>query len=142
MTAGTEGPGSGRVSYPNDLSVAVLPSVNLPGDAAQTALSIGIAAEISIELAKVPNLRVVGGNTTVRLGPQISAELLARYRVEVSARREGEQVRITATLRQVDNGMSLWSDSYDRQLADLPAIQVEIATAIANTLRSGTATQR
>src|SRR5262249_45369055 len=61
--------------------------------------------------------------------------LNARYLIEGSVRKEGDRVRITAQLVQADNGANMWSESYDRQLTGVFAIQEEIAEAIAGALR-------
>src|SRR5947207_7841808 len=59
----------------------------------------------------------------------------ATHLIEGSVRRVGDRVRITAQLVQADNGLNVWTDSYDRQLTDVFAIQEDIARAIATSLR-------
>src|SRR5947207_13771557 len=59
----------------------------------------------------------------------------ATHLIEGSVRRVGDRVRITAQLVQADNGLNVWTDSYDREMTDVFAIQEDIARAIATSLR-------
>lgn len=123
------------------ISVAVLPLRNLSGDAAQEFFSDGMTEEITAALAKVPGLQVVARASAFQFKDEkrdmraVGQALGARYVIDGSVRKEGNRVRITAQLVRIDGGVSVWSDSYDRELTDVFAIQEDIATAIAEALR-------
>src|SRR5262245_35221745 len=123
------------------VSIAVLPLANLSGDTAQEFFSDGMTDEITSALAKVRDLRVVGRSSAFQFKGQgrdlraIGQALAARYLIDGSVRREGDRVRITAQLIRADNGLNVWTESYDRQLTGVFAIQEEIAQAIAGALR-------
>lgn len=96
---------------------------------------------IMTALAKVPDLRVVARSSAFQFKGQnrdvqaIGQSLHASHVIEGSVRKEGDRVRITAQLVQADNGLNLWTESYDRQLTGVFAIQEDIAQAIAGALR-------
>jgi len=122
-------------------SVAVLPFVNMSGDAANEYFSDGISEEILNVLAGVPDLKVAartssfsfkGRNTEV---PAIARELQVRMVLEGSVRKQGDKVRITAQLIDAKTGYHVWSQTYDRKLEDIFAIQDEIARAIGDELK-------
>ena len=123
------------------ISVAVLPFTNLSSDAEQEFFSDGITEEITGALAKVPDLRVVARTSAFEFKGQnrniqtIGQQLKATHVIEGSVRKAGDRVRITAQLIDTADGTHLWSDSYDRQLTDIFAIQEEIARAISASLR-------
>jgi TolB-like protein len=105
-------------------SIAVLPFVNMSGDPEQEFFSDGISEELLNVLAKVKDLRVTsrtsafafkGTNTSI---PEIAKELGVKHVLEGSVRMAGGRVRITAQLIEVENDSHLWSESYDRDLAD------------------------
>ncbi len=123
-----------------DKSIAVLPFVNMSADPEQEYFSDGIAEEILNGLAKVPGLRVVarssafsfkGQNIDIR---QVGETLNANHVLEGSVRKAGDRLRITAQLISVDDGYHLWSETYDRQMDDIFAIQDEIARAVVSAL--------
>ena len=126
---------------PGGLSIAVLPFANMSGDAGQEFFSDGMTEEINGALAKVPDLRVVGRTSAFQFKGQskdlraIGQSLSARYLIEGSVRKAGAQVRIAAQLVRADDGVQLWSESYDRELTNIFAIQEDIAQAIAAALR-------
>ena len=142
--SGKEASGIGRqtAAPPNGaISLAVLPFVNLSSDKEQEFFSDGMTEEITSALAKVQNLRVVartsafefkGKNVDVE---KIGAQLHATHLIEGSVRKDGDQVRITAQLIKTDDGTHLWTESYNRELKGVFAVQEEIATAIASALR-------
>ena len=111
------------------ISIAVLPFVNLSGDAGQEFFSDGMTEEITSALAKIPDLQVVGRTSAFEFKGQNQG--FARHRS--GARRDapyrrlgaqgGDRVRITAQLIRADNGVHLWTESYDRQLTDIFAIR-------------------
>jgi hypothetical protein len=98
--------------------------------------------EITSALAKVPNLRVVGRSSAFQFKDQskdfraIGEALRATYLIDGSMRRAGNRVRVTAQLVKADDGINLWTDSYDRELTDVFAIEEDIAQAIAGALRA------
>ena len=120
----------------------MLPFANLSGDTGQEFFSDGMTEEIMTALAKVLALRVVGRESAFQFKGQktdmraVGQALGANYLVEGSVRKAGDQVRITAQLVQADNGVSLWTDSYDRELKNIFATQSDIAQAIAGALRA------
>ena len=121
-------------------SIAVLPFVNMSGEADNEYFSDGISEEILNVLARTPDLRVAARTSSFAYKgqakeiPDIARELEVRMVLEGSVRRQGERVRITAQLIDASNGFHLWSQAYDRELKDIFAIQDEIAQAIAKEL--------
>jgi TolB-like protein len=119
------------------ISVAVLPFTNLSSDKEQEFFSDGMTDEISGALAKIPDLRVVARTSAFQFKGQnrdiqaIGQQLHTTHLIEGSVRKAGNRVRISAELVQADNGLQIWSNSYDRELTDVFAIQEDIATAIA-----------
>lgn len=124
-------------------SVAVLPFVNLGGDATNEHFADGLAEELLNVLTKIPGLRVVsrtsafsfkGDRTTdVRT---IARRLNVATVLEGSVRRVGSRVRVTAKLVEAASDSHRWSQSYDRELGDLFAVQDDIAQAVVHELRS------
>jgi TolB-like protein len=125
----------------SDKSIAVLPFVNMSSDSEQEFFSDGISEEILNALAKVKQLKVTGRTSSFAFKGknqdlrQIGEALGVNHILEGSVRKAGTQVRITAQLIQVDNGFHLWSETYDRELTNVFAIQDEIATAILEQLK-------
>jgi len=119
-----------------DRSIAVLPFVNMSDDSGNEYFSDGISEEILNALAKVKELKVAGRTSSFAFKGknqdlrQIGDTLGVEHILEGSVRKSGTRIRITAQLIQVDDGFHLWSDSYDRELTDIFAIQDEIASAI------------
>jgi TolB-like protein len=117
-------------------SIAVLPFVNMSSDTEQEYFSDGISEEILNSLAKIKELKVAGRTSSFAFKGQnqdlrqIGDTLGVEHILEGSVRKAGAKVRITAQLIQVDDGFHLWSETYDRELNDVFAIQDEIATAI------------
>ena len=124
------------------VSIAVLPFVNMSSDAEQEYFSDGITEEILNSLAKVSDLRVAGRTSSFAFKGEnqdlrkIGEALSVDHILEGSVRKSGTTVRITAQLIQVEDGFHLWSESYDRTLNDVFAIQDEIATEILNQLKA------
>ena len=124
------------------LSIAVLPFANLSGDASQEFFSDGITEEITSALAKIPGLRVVGRESAFQFKGEkkdsraIGQALIATHLLEGSVRKAGTRVRVAVQLIKTDDGKQIWSESYDRNLADIFAVQEGIATAIAGALRT------
>lgn len=126
---------------PAQTSIAVLPFVNLSGDASQEFLSDGITEEITAALAKIPQLPVVGRTSAFQYKGRaddvraIGRALNAAYLLEGSVRKAGERIRITAQLVSTRTGDHVWTDSYDRNLEDIFAVQEDVAQAIAGALQ-------
>jgi TolB-like protein/Tfp pilus assembly protein PilF len=123
-------------------SIAVLPFVNMSDDAGNEYFSDGISEEILNALARVKDLKVAGRTSSFAFKGQnqdlrqIGEALGVNHILEGSVRKAGAKVRITAQLIQVDDGFHLWSDTYDRELTDVFAIQDEIANAILEQLKA------
>jgi TolB-like protein/Tfp pilus assembly protein PilF len=121
-------------------SLAVLPFVNMSGDAANEYFSDGISEEILNVLARTPELHVAARTSSFSFKgrtlevPEIARELNVRMVLEGSVRKQEDRVRITAQLIDAKSGFHLWSQTYDRKLQDIFAIQDEIAKAIGNEL--------
>ncbi len=121
-------------------SVAVLPFADMSPNGDQEYFADGMTEEIINALARLPDLRVVartsafafkGKDADIRT---IGEQLGVRNVVEGSVRRSGERLRVTAQLISVADGYHLWSETYDRDVSDVFAIQEEIATNVAEAL--------
>jgi TolB-like protein/Tfp pilus assembly protein PilF len=121
-------------------SIAVLPFLNLSGDPDQQYFSDGITEDIITELSRFPTLFVIARNSSFRYRGdgldmrQIGRELGVRYLAEGSVRRIGERVRISAQLIDAESGTHIWAEHYDRDAAELLAVQDDIVRAVASTL--------
>jgi len=122
-------------------SVAVLPFVNMSSDPEQEYFSDGLSEEILNALAQLPGLYVPARTSSFQFEDQsgdvaaFAARLGVATVLEGSVRKAGGRVRITAQLINAANGYHLWSQTYDRELTDIFAIQSEIASAIADALQ-------
>ena len=122
------------------ISIAVLPFLNLSGDANQEFFSDGMTEEITSALAMVPDLKVVARTSAFQFKGEkndmraVGQALNATHLIEGSVRKDGDRVRITAQLIEVGKGTHLWSENYDRQLSDIFATQEEIARTIVGSL--------
>jgi TolB-like protein/Flp pilus assembly protein TadD len=129
------------IAKPVGISVAVLPFLNLSGDPKEEYFSDGMTEEITTALAKIPQLPVVGRTSAFAFKGKnedmsvIGQALHATYLLEGSVRKEGNEVRITAQLIKAETGDHLWTDSYDRQLSGIFAVQEDVAKAIAAALQ-------
>jgi TolB-like protein/cytochrome c-type biogenesis protein CcmH/NrfG len=117
-------------------AIAVLPFINLSGEAEQEYFSEGISEDIITALSKLRWFYVIARNSSfaykgksVHL-KQIGEELGVGYVVEGSVRKDGDHVRITAQLNDVVTGGHIWAERYDRGLADVFAVQDEITQAV------------
>jgi serine/threonine-protein kinase len=124
-----------------DKSVAVLPLVNSSGDPSNEYFSDGLSDELISVLAKVPGLKVIGRNSSFHFknssedSHSIGGKLGVANLLEGSVSRQGERVRIVAELVSAADGRELWSETYDRELKDVFAVQSEIAQAVAEQLK-------
>src|SRR3546814_438072 len=122
-------------------TIAVLPFVNMSGDAENEYFSDGISEEILNLLAKLPQLKVASRTSSfVFKGketgiPAVARELGVGTVLEGSVRRAGEHVRITAQLIDAATDSHLWSETYDREMKDVFAIQDDIARSIVDALQ-------
>ena len=124
-----------------DNSIAVLAFTDLSPQGDQEYFSDGISEELLNVLAKIPDLRVAARTSSfqfkgqnrdiVDIGQQLNVALV----LEGSVRKAGVQIRITAQLVDASNGFHLWSETYDRELANIFAVQDEIAAAIVGALK-------
>ena len=122
-------------------SIAVLPFVNVSDDAANEYFSDGISEELLNLLAKIPELRVIARTSSfaykgknVKIA-DIARELNVGHILEGSVRKAGNQVRITVQLIHTADSSHLWSETYDRTLDDIFAIQDEIAAVVVAQLK-------
>ena len=123
------------------ISICVLPFVNMSNVADNEYFSDGIAGEILTLLAKLPQLKVASRTSSFSFkGRQVSIPTVARELgvsvvLEGSVRRAGDRVRITAQLIEAESDSYLWSETYDRQMKDVFAIQDDIAHSIVDALQ-------
>lgn len=121
-------------------SVGVLPFVNMSADPANVYFSDGLTEQIITELSRIDGLRVAARTSSFALRDgaldvrAIGDMLGVAAVLEGSVRRDGNRLRITAQLIDAATGYHIWSDDYDRDLADVFAVQEEIAHAIAGAL--------
>ena len=124
-----------------DKSIAVLPFVNMSSDPEQDYFSDGISEEILNLLAKVRDLRVISRSSAFAYRgkdvniPEVAAALNVAYVLEGSVRKAGDRIRITAQLIEAASDKHLWSETYDRDLVDIFAIQDEVSAKIIDQLR-------
>ncbi len=127
-------------SDPTEKSIAVLPFVNMSSDPEQEYFSDGLAEELLNRLAQNNSLRVAARTSAFQFKGQnldvaeIGRQLKVDHVLEGSVRKSGSRLRITAQLIKVQDGFHVWSDTYERELTDVFAIQDEISAAIANAL--------
>jgi TolB-like protein len=121
-------------------AIAVLPFVNMSGEAEQEYFSDGVSEDVITALSKLRWFFVIARNSSfsykgknIRIR-EVADELGVSYVVEGSVRKEGGRVRITAQLIDASSGNHLWAERYDRELADVFAVQDEIARAIVATV--------
>jgi TolB-like protein len=122
-------------------SIAVLPFMNISGKADEDYFSDGMTEELLNVLAKVPQLKVVARTSVFQFKDkggdirEIGRKLGVTNIVEGSVRRDGPDVRITAQLVRVADGFHIWSETYDRKLEKVFALQDEIAERIGAALK-------
>jgi TolB-like protein len=122
-------------------SVAVLPFADMSPAKDQEYFSDGLAEQLINDLAKVSGLKVVGRSSAFQFRGKnedlrdVGRKLGVANILEGSVRREGNHVRITAELTKADDGFQLWSQTYDREIKDIFAVEDEIALAATEALR-------
>jgi len=133
-------PDSASVDSEIQRSVAVLPFVDMSPDKDQEYFSEGIAEELLNQLTKLHGLHVAGRTSSFSFKDTnedlrvIGEKLNVAHILEGSVRKAGNRVRITVQLVKASDGFHLWSQTYDRDLNDIFAIQEETAKAVANAL--------
>jgi adenylate cyclase len=121
-------------------SIAVLPFANLGGDPEQDYFADGITEDLITELSRFQELRVIARNSvlTYKSKPvrvqQVGTDLGVRYVLEGSVRRAGSRIRITAQLIEAATDHHLWAERFDRDIADIFAVQDEVTSRIVATL--------
>jgi TolB-like protein/DNA-binding winged helix-turn-helix (wHTH) protein len=122
-------------------SIAVLPFADMSSSKDQEYFSDGLSEQLINDLAKVPGLKVVGWSSAFQFKDksedlrEVGRRLGVANVLEGSVRRDGNHVRITAALIKADDGFQLWSQTYDREINDIFAVQDEIALAATKTLQ-------
>jgi adenylate cyclase len=121
-------------------SIAILPFTNMSGDPEQEYFADGITEDIITELSKISGLMVISRNSTFTYkgkaakAQDICRDLGVRHVLEGSVRKAGQRVRITAQLIDGTSGGHLWAERYDRELADIFAVQDDVTEEIVRAL--------
>jgi TolB-like protein/Flp pilus assembly protein TadD len=142
-TAGNARPGHSAAATASNpqKSIAVLPLVNTSGDPGNDYFSDGLSEELIAVLAKIPSLKIIGRSSSFLFKGKsddsrtIGEKLGVTNLLEGSVRKQGDRVRIVAELINAADGRALWSETYDRELKDVFAVQSEIATAVTEQLK-------
>src|SRR6476619_869185 len=122
-------------------SIAVLPLVNSTGDPANEYFSDGMSEEFISSLSRLQELKVIGRTSSFQFkgktddSKTIGQKLGVYYLLEGSVRRSADRVRIAVALIKSGDGSNVWSETYDRELKDVFAVQSEIAGAVAKELK-------
>ena len=128
-------------SMVSEKSIAVLPFLNESGDPGDEYFSDGLSEELIAALAQIDDLKVIGRSSSFRFKGKneesrtIGEKLGVATLLEGTVRKQGERVRIVAELVNAANGIELWTRTFDRELKDIFAVQEEIATAVASSLK-------
>jgi len=136
-----EARGGAMVESYGNMSIAVLPFVNMSADPENEYFSDGISEELLNLLSQIPELRVISRSSSFSFKekdisiPEVAAQLNVPFILEGSVRRAGEHVRITAQLVEGRSDTHLWSETYDRMVNDIFAVQDEISAAIVEELK-------
>ncbi|APG84979.1 adenylate cyclase [Sinorhizobium americanum CCGM7] len=126
----------GPLTLPDKPSIAVLPFVNMSGDPEQEYFADGLTEDIITALSLYRWFFVVARNSSFAYkgraidAKQIGRELGVRYIVEGSVRKAGTRLRVSGQLVETNTGVHLWAQRYDREIADIFAIQDELAQSI------------
>jgi TolB-like protein len=122
-------------------SIAVLPLMNSTGDPANEYFSDGMSEEFISTLSRLQDLKVVGRTSSFQFkgktedSKTIGEKLGVYYLLEGSVRKSADRVRIAVALIKSADGANVWSETYDRELKDIFAVQSEIAGAVAKQLK-------
>ena len=126
---------------PTDSSIAVLPFVNMSSDKEQEYFSDGLSEELLNQLAQIPTLRVIARTSSFSFkGKEVDVATIARalnvaHVLEGSVRKSGNTLRITAQLIRAADSSHLWSQTYDREMADVFKVQDEISREVVAALK-------
>jgi TolB-like protein/class 3 adenylate cyclase/Tfp pilus assembly protein PilF len=124
------------LALPDKPSIAVLPCTNMSGDLEQEFFADGITEDIITALSHYPSLFVVARNSCFTYKgravdvKQVGCELGVRYVLEGSLRQANNRIRVTAQLVEAETGKHVWAEHYDRDLAEIFALQDEITEAV------------
>jgi adenylate cyclase len=133
-------PGKAPLARTDKPAIAVLPLNNMSGDAEQEYFADGITEDIITELSRFRDLFVISRNSTFKYKGQpinvqkVAAELGVNYVLEGSVRKAGNRIRITVQLIDAASDTHVWAERYDRELADIFAIQDELTSTIVSIL--------
>jgi TolB-like protein len=131
----------GGAAGPRYRSLAVLPVVNLSGDAGQEYFADGMTDALITDLSKIGALKVISRTSVMQYKeakkplPQIARDLKVDTVLEASVMREGGRVRVTAQLIEAATDQHLWTETYDREMTSILALQSEVAQAVARAIR-------
>ena len=124
------------LKLPDKPSIAVLPFINMSGDAGQDYFADGMTDEIITALSRVPGLFVIANNST-RIYKERKVDIKdvgrdqgVRYVLEGGIRKAGDQVRVTVQLIDTDTGLHIWAERFQRKLDDIFTVQDEITHSI------------
>jgi TolB-like protein len=140
-TAAVKAEAAGAAESADEKSIAVLPLANTSGDPANEYFSDGLSEELISVLAKIPDLKTIGRSSSFHFknstddSRTIGERLGVMHLLEGSVRKQGDRVRIVVDLIRAANGQQLWTETYERDLKDIFAIQSEIATAVVAQLK-------
>jgi serine/threonine-protein kinase len=124
----------------SEKSIAVLPLVNESGDPNNEYFSDGLSEELIAALARIDGLKVIGRSSSFRFKGKgadtraIGVALGVATLIEGTVRKQADRVRIVAALINAEDGRQLWSQTYDRELKDIFAVQSELAQAVTDSL--------
>jgi adenylate cyclase len=128
------------LAVPEKPSLAVLPFVNMSGDATEDHFGDGLTANIMTELSRLPGLFLIGQDSmftyksTGAKPREVALELGVRHVLEGTLRRAGPHVRVTVRLIEAANGRTVWAERYDRDIEDLFDVEDEIAEQVVTSL--------
>ena len=128
-------------SKSDNKSIAVLPLLNESGNPQDEYFSDGLSEELIAALAQIRELKVIGRSSSFRFKDRkeesktIGEKLGVATLLEGTVRKQGDRVRIVAELINAADGIELWTRTFDRELKDIFAVQQEIATAVASSLK-------
>jgi eukaryotic-like serine/threonine-protein kinase len=127
---------------PNEKSIAVLPFENLSSDKENAYFATAIQDEILTRLSKIAALKVISRTSTQQYAarpsnlPEIARQLAVANILEGSVQKAGDQVRINTQLIRAATDEHLWAESYDRKLENIFGVEAEVATAVAEALKT------
>ena len=127
---------------PDEKSIAVLPFENLSSDKENAYFATAIQDEILTRLSKIAALKVISRTSTQQYGvrpgnlPEIARQLAVANILEGSVQKAGDQVRINTQLIRAATDEHLWAESYDRKLENIFGVEAEVATAVAEALKT------